>query len=98
MFAAIIRIEQSSRVCRARLCDCNDTSRWRLSRSLDLVVAAESKADFGVDEANNGEPLSETLYRLIRMHAPCLSTVGGEIKMSSVIVVVPRNQPTERFV
>ena len=54
MFAAVVRIVQLSRICRAGLCDCNDTYRWGLHRRFDLVVTAEGKADFGVDEADNG--------------------------------------------
>ncbi len=54
MFTAIVRIEQLSPVCRASLCDRNDTYRWGLHHRFDLVVTAEGKADFGVEEANNG--------------------------------------------
>ncbi len=53
MFAAIIRIEQLSRVSRTGLCDRNNADRWGFHHRVDFVVAAKGKADAGIEEANN---------------------------------------------
>jgi hypothetical protein len=54
MFAAILRIEQLSRVSRTSLCNRDNADRWGFHHRIDLVVAAKSKAGFGVEKANNG--------------------------------------------
>jgi hypothetical protein len=54
MLAAIIRVKQLSRVCGAGLCNRNNACRWRFHYSIDLIVAVEGEANFGVEKANNG--------------------------------------------
>jgi len=93
MLAAIIRVKQSSRVCGAGLWIRNNACRWRFRCNINLSVAAEGEANFGVEKAHNRQPLPGTLYRPIRLQAPGLSTIRGSEKMRTFVVEVPRDEP-----
>jgi len=54
MLAAVVRVEQLSRVCDAGLCIRNNAYRWRFHRSVDLIVTVEGEPYFEVEKANNG--------------------------------------------
>jgi len=91
MFAAVGRVKQSSGVSGTCFGNRNNAGRWRFHRSINLIIAAESKANFRVEKAHNRQPLSGALYRPIGVQAPGLSTIRGSEKMRTFVIEVPRN-------